>query len=257
MFERKSDSGNFFRLTTARAHSYQGPETSGQFPFSFRISSCCLQLLHHNGFLHSSVGEVFAGIDFSSLINIEEPARWTFEGGRPEVSSKTYEERRRSPRRYGRPLTDDSPYPKRHQQSVRASEDLQAGPSQPSHLEATSVDEEATSEDNEEGQASQDEDASMHGSQDSQGNVSYSRFPDISAEILEEVRWHHGDLQVDDVDAPLGESSGGPTLSDAAFLEAVRREVRQSSHPSSSPVSVGGKVIFRITPRTFWFLQSG
>ena len=80
--------------------------------------------------------------------------------------------------------------------------------------------------------------------QGSRDRVSLSRFPAISAGVLEGLQGQQGNLQVDEVDAPLRDVSAGIAFSATALIEAMASEVRpgsrQGSNPSSSPRSVKG-----------------
>ena len=129
--------------------------------------------------------------------------------------------------------------------STKAARGSQAGPSQPTIPEEGSSEEEADPAPVDSGNegsepASPRDDADAPGSQGSHYNVNYSGFPDISAGVLEVVQAHRGNLRVDEVDAPLGDSSVGAALSNTALVEAVRSEGRQGGHPLSCPHSVEG-----------------
>ena len=84
--------------------------------------------------------------------------------------------------------------------------------------------------------------------QGSRDRASHSRFPAISAGVLEGLQGQRGNLQVDEVDAPLRDVSIGVAFSATALIEALagegRQGSRQGSNPSSSPHSVKGSRLF-------------
>ena len=189
--------------------------------------------------------EISAPVDLSSLIGTTEPDRWTFEGGRLRLSTKQLIGYPRSPRRYRRSSKKDPRRSKWFKSLSEAGESSQAGPSQPVIPEEDSSEEEAETAPIDSGSeggepAVPQGGAEVPGDQGSQHDASYSIFPDISAGVLEVVQAHRGNLRVDEVDAPLGDSSVGAALSNTALVEAVRSEGHQGGHAPSSPHSVEG-----------------